>query len=119
MQCPLDDPRADTRNQDIAGVRLPRVSIARTPRGDWGARATAPISKGQLVMHYAGLAISEAEAADRIQQHMADGSTSYLLQVTDLVFVDARVVGSEARFLDRHCQGKARGLRELCQVVPR
>eukprot|EP00961_Rhodomonas_salina_P065656 882565-Rhodomonas_salina.1 len=24
MQCPLDDPRADTRNQDIAGVQLPR-----------------------------------------------------------------------------------------------
>eukprot|EP00961_Rhodomonas_salina_P065648 882336-Rhodomonas_salina.2 len=83
MQCPLDDPQADTRNQDIAAVRLPQVRIARTPRGDWGVRATAPISKGQLVMHYAGLAISAAEAAERIRRHMADGSTSYLLQVTD------------------------------------
>eukprot|EP00961_Rhodomonas_salina_P229083 3096289-Rhodomonas_salina.1 len=83
MQCPLDDPRADTRNQDIARVRLPRVEIARTPRGDWGARARDPIPKGRLVMHYAGLAISAAEAADCSRQHMAEGSTSYLLQVTD------------------------------------
>eukprot|EP00961_Rhodomonas_salina_P217413 2938049-Rhodomonas_salina.1 len=56
-------------------------------------------------MHYAGLAISAAEAAARIRRHMDEGSTSYLLQMSDHVFVDAREVGSEARFLDHHCQG--------------
>eukprot|EP00961_Rhodomonas_salina_P073673 990133-Rhodomonas_salina.1 len=48
--------------------------------GRLGGSCQGTIPKGRLVMHYAGLAISAAEAADRIRQHMDEDSTSYLLQ---------------------------------------
>eukprot|EP00961_Rhodomonas_salina_P093163 1253962-Rhodomonas_salina.3 len=105
MQCALDDPLAQVDNQEILRRHLPKVRVARTARGDLGLLAAEEIQKGQLVTHYAGLVMCRREAEEKMVWHKETGMVSYLMRVTDEVYVDAEVLGSEARFLDHHCSG--------------
>eukprot|EP00961_Rhodomonas_salina_P208950 2819682-Rhodomonas_salina.1 len=69
MQCPLNDPLAQRRNQELSRLELQRIRIAKTGRGDWGVQVLDNLPKGRTVLHYAGEAITEWTAADRIAYH--------------------------------------------------
>ncbi|CEP03623.1 Histone-lysine N-methyltransferase [Plasmodiophora brassicae] len=70
----------------------------------WGLRATAPILAGQFVIEYRGEVISQADAEARMEKAFSDGfRDTYIMHLGNDMLLDARHMGSDARFINHSC----------------
>jgi SET domain-containing protein len=67
--------------------------------------AIADIAKGSRIFEYLGDRISHAAADSRYEDHDENDNHTFLFIVDRNTVIDAAVTGSDARFINHHCDG--------------
>ena len=83
-------PLVEVRNSDVHGR---------------GVFAVAPIAKGTRIFEYLGDRISHDAADKRYEDHDENDNHTFLFIVDKNTVIDAAVNGSDARFINHHCDG--------------
>jgi uncharacterized protein len=83
-------PLVEVRNSDVHGR---------------GVFAVAPIKKGTRIFEYLGERVSHEAADKRYEDHDENDNHTFLFIVDKNTVIDAAVNGSDARFINHHCDG--------------
>ena len=94
-------PLVEVRNSDVHGR---------------GVFAVAPIAKGTRIFEYLGERISHAAADARYEDHDENDNHTFLFIVDRNTVIDAAVNGSDARFINHHCDGNCTSVIENRRV---
>jgi len=94
-------PLVEVRNSDVHGR---------------GVFAVAPIAKGTRIFEYLGERVSHAAADKRYEDHDENDNHTFLFIVDRNTVIDAAVNGSDARFINHHCDGNCTSVIENRRV---
>jgi uncharacterized protein len=94
-------PLVEVRNSDVHGR---------------GVFAVAPIAKGTRIFEYLGERISHSTADKRYEDHDENDNHTFLFIVDRNTVIDAAVNGSDARFINHHCDGNCTSVIENRRV---
>jgi hypothetical protein len=94
-------PLVDVRHSDVHGR---------------GVFAVAPIAKGTRIFEYLGDRVSHAAADARYEDHDENDNHTFLFIVDRNTVIDAAVNGSDARFINHHCDGNCTSVIEHRRV---
>ena len=94
-------PLVEVRNSDVHGR---------------GVFAVAPIAKGKRIFEYLGDRVSHATADKRYEDHDENDNHTFLFIVDRNTVIDAAVNGSDARFINHHCDGNCTSVIENRRV---
>ena len=94
-------PLVEVRNSDVHGR---------------GVFAVASIAKGTRIFEYLGDRISHAAADTRYEDHDENDNHTFLFIVDRNTVIDAAVNGSDARFINHHCDGNCTSVIENRRV---
>ena len=94
-------PLVEVRNSDVHGR---------------GVFAVAPIAKGTRIFEYLGDRVSHAAADARYEDHDENDNHTFLFIVDRNTVIDAAVNGSDARFINHHCDGNCTSVIEHRRV---
>src|SRR5688572_30491968 len=94
-------PLVEVRNSDVHGR---------------GVFAIAPIAKGTRIFEYLGDRVSHAVADKRYEDHDENDNHTFLFIVDRNTVIDAAVNGSDARFINHHCDGNCTSVIENRRV---
>jgi hypothetical protein len=94
-------PLVEVRNSDVHGR---------------GVFAVAPIAKGTRIFEYLGDRVSHAAADARYEDHDENDNHTFLFIVDRNTVIDAAVKGSDARFINHHCDGNCTSVIENRRV---
>jgi uncharacterized protein len=94
-------PLVEVRNSDVHGR---------------GVFAVAPIAKGKRIFEYLGERVSHAAADKRYEDHDENDNHTFLFIVDRNTVIDAAVNGSDARFINHHCDGNCTSVIENRRV---
>jgi hypothetical protein len=81
-----------------------------------GVFAVAPIAKGTRIFEYLGERVSHAAADKRYEDHDENDNHTFLFIVDRNTVIDAAVNGSDARFINHHCDGNCTSVIENRRV---
>ena len=81
-----------------------------------GVYATQPIAKGTRIFEYLGERVSHAAADKRYEDHDENDNHTFLFIVDRNTVIDAAVNGSDARFINHHCDGNCTSVIENRRV---
>jgi SET domain-containing protein len=81
-----------------------------------GVFAVAPIAKGTRIFEYLGDRVSHAAADKRYEDHDENDNHTFLFIVDRNTVIDAAVNGSDARFINHHCDGNCTSVIENRRV---
>jgi len=94
-------PLVEVRNSDVHGR---------------GVFAVAPIAKGKRIFEYLGERVSHDAADKRYEDHDENDNHTFLFIVDRNTVIDAAVNGSDARFINHHCDGNCTSVIENRRV---
>ena len=94
-------PLVEVRNSDVHGR---------------GVFAVAPIAKGTRIFEYLGERVSHAAADKRYEDHDENDNHTFLFIVDRNTVIDAAFNGSDARFINHHCDGNCTSVIENRRV---
>jgi uncharacterized protein len=94
-------PLVEVRNSDVHGR---------------GVFAVADIAKGTRIFEYLGDRVSHATADARYEDHDENDNHTFLFIVDRNTVIDAAVNGSDARFINHHCDGNCTSVIENRRV---
>ena len=94
-------PLVEVRNSDVHGR---------------GVFAVAPIAKGTRIFEYLGERVSHSAADKRYEDHDENDNHTFLFIVDRNTVIDAAVNGSDARFINHHCDGNCTSVIENRRV---
>ena len=94
-------PLVEVRNSDVHGR---------------GVFAVAPIAKGTRIFEHLGDRVSHAAADARYEDHDENDNHTFLFIVDRNTVIDAAVNGSDARFINHHCDGNCTSVIEHRRV---
>jgi SET domain-containing protein len=78
--------------------------------------AVADIAKGTRIFEYLGDRVSHAAADSRYEDHDENDNHTFLFIVDRNTVIDAAVNGSDARFINHHCDGNCTSVIENRRV---
>jgi hypothetical protein len=94
----------------------PLVEVRNSEVHGRGVFAVAPIKKGTRIFEYLGERISHAAADKRYEDHDENDNHTFLFIVDRNTVIDAAVDGSDARFINHHCDGNCTSVIENRRV---
>jgi SET domain-containing protein len=94
----------------------PLVEVRNSEVHGRGVFAVAPIAKGKRIFEYLGERISHAAADARYEDHDENDNHTFLFIVDRNTVIDAAVNGSDARFINHHCDGNCTSVIENRRV---
>jgi hypothetical protein len=83
----------------------PLVEVRNSEVHGRGVFAVAPIAKGTRIFEYLGDRVSHTAADARYEDHDENDNHTFLFIVDRHTVIDAAVNGSDARFINHHCDG--------------
>jgi hypothetical protein len=83
----------------------PLVEVRNSEVHGRGVFAVANIAKGTRIFEYLGERVSHAAADARYEDHDENDNHTFLFIVDRNTVIDAAVNGSDARFINHHCDG--------------
>jgi SET domain-containing protein len=83
----------------------PLVEVRNSAVHGRGVFAVAPIAKGTRIFEYLGERVSHEVADKRYEDHDENDNHTFLFIVDRNTVIDAAVNGSDARFINHHCDG--------------
>jgi SET domain-containing protein len=94
----------------------PLVEVRNSEVHGRGIFAVADIAKGTRIFEYLGERISHAAADKRYEDHDENDNHTFLFIVDRNTVIDAAVNGSDARFINHHCDGNCTSVIENRRV---
>jgi hypothetical protein len=94
----------------------PLVEVRNSEVHGRGVFAVAPIAKGTRIFEYLGDRVSHAAADARYEDHDENDNHTFLFIVDRNTVIDAAVNGSDARFINHHCDGNCTSVIENRRV---
>lgn len=94
----------------------PLVEVRNSEVHGRGVFAVAPIAKGTRIFEYLGERVSHAAADKRYEDHDENDNHTFLFIVDRNTVIDAAVNGSDARFINHHCDGNCTSVIENRRV---
>ena len=94
----------------------PLVEVRNSAVHGRGVFAVADIAKGTRIFEYLGDRVSHAVADARYQDHDENDNHTFLFIVDRNTVIDAAVNGSDARFINHHCDGNCTSVIENRRV---
>ena len=94
----------------------PLVEVRNSEVHGRGVFAIAPITKGTRIFEYLGERVSHATADKRYEDHDENDNHTFLFIVDKNTVIDAAVNGSDARFINHHCDGNCTSVIENRRV---
>ncbi len=94
----------------------PLVEVRNSEVHGRGVFAVAPIAKGKRIFEYLGERVSHAAADKRYEDHDENDNHTFLFIVDRNTVIDAAVNGSDARFINHHCDGNCTSVIENRRV---
>ena len=94
----------------------PLVEVRNSEVHGRGVFAVASIAKGTRIFEYLGERISHAAADARYEDHDENDNHTFLFIVDRNTVIDAAVNGSDARFINHHCDGNCTSVIENRRV---
>ena len=86
-------------------VTSPLIEVRDSAVHGRGVFAVAAIAKGARIIEYLGDRVSHKTADDRYEDHDENDNHTFLFIVDRNTVIDAAVNGSDARFINHHCDG--------------
>ena len=94
----------------------PLVEVRNSEVHGRGVFAVAPIAKGTRIFEYLGERLSHTAADKRYEDHDENDNHTFLFIVDRNTVIDAAVDGSDARFINHHCDGNCTSVIENRRV---
>ena len=94
----------------------PLVEVRNSEVHGRGVFAVAPIKKGTRIFEYLGERVSHSAADKRYEDHDENDNHTFLFIVDRNTVIDAAVDGSDARFINHHCDGNCTSVIENRRV---
>ena len=94
----------------------PLVEVRNSEVHGRGVFAVANIAKGTRIFEYLGDRVSHAAADARYEDHDENDNHTFLFIVNRNTVIDAAVNGSDARFINHHCDGNCTSVIENRRV---
>jgi SET domain-containing protein len=94
----------------------PLVEVRNSEVHGRGVFAVADIAKGTRIFEYLGDRVSHAAADARYEDHDENDNHTFLFIVDRNTVIDAAVNGSDARFINHHCDGNCTSVIENRRV---
>ena len=94
----------------------PLVEVRNSEVHGRGVFAVADIEKGTRIFEYLGDRVSHAAADARYEDHDENDNHTFLFIVDRNTVIDAAVNGSDARFINHHCDGNCTSVIENRRV---
>ena len=94
----------------------PLVEVRNSEVHGRGVFAVADIAKGTRIFEYLGDRVSHAAADSRYEDHDENDNHTFLFIVDRNTVIDAAVNGSDARFINHHCDGNCTSVIENRRV---
>ncbi|KAI8465999.1 MAG: hypothetical protein J3K34DRAFT_524920 [Monoraphidium minutum] len=124
---PLTRQRLHAALRDAQRRAPGRLAVRRSAIAQLGVYAREPISRGELIVEYAGEVVRAKVADIRERRYQAAGvDSTYLMALSQDEVVDATVAGSVARFINHSCGPNCRsatialhGRRRVCIFAQR
>jgi uncharacterized protein len=94
----------------------PLVEVRNSEVHGRGVFAVAPVAKGTRIFEYLGERVSHSAADKRYEDHDENDNHTFLFIVDRNTVIDAAVNGSDARFINHHCDGNCTSVIENRRV---
>jgi len=105
-------------NSSIQTRSFPRTEVFKTGDKGWAMRLLEDVEADTILVEYLGEVITETECLDRMASY-AHGDDFYFMALDAGLVLDARPMGSTARFANHHCEPNSRLQKWVVQGEPR